>query len=181
MKSRITFHVLESVGEHEGWTPTLPGEFPFWELDFQWTPEFLEGNCRGQNSLDRRVFYIIWNLLKHKCLKWVRMTHLGYVKHKLWPKEGLGVKLPIWFPTTKNPESPWITCVQVACHISLESSRRRLQLFFILHLNRRSTQKIMGLQSCKSPNFKNFRTPNLGVLGQNDIWCRPRGQAQIIL
>jgi hypothetical protein len=27
----------------------------------------------------------------------------------------------------------------------------------------------MGLQSCKSPNFGNFGTPNLGVSGQNDI------------
>jgi len=27
----------------------------------------------------------------------------------------------------------------------------------------------MGPQSCKSPNFGNFGTPNLGVLGQNDI------------
>jgi hypothetical protein len=31
----------------------------------------------------------------------------GYSKHKLWPKEGLGVKLPIWLPTTKSQESPW--------------------------------------------------------------------------
>jgi hypothetical protein len=28
----------------------------------------------------------------------------------------------------------------------------------------------MGLQSHKNPNFGNFRTPNLGVLRQNDIW-----------
>jgi hypothetical protein len=34
----------------------------------------------------------------------------------------------------------------------------------------------MGFQSCGSPNFENFgilgnfETPNLGVLGQNDIW-----------
>jgi hypothetical protein len=28
----------------------------------------------------------------------------------------------------------------------------------------------MGLQSCESPTFGNFGTPNLGVLGQNDIW-----------
>jgi hypothetical protein len=28
----------------------------------------------------------------------------------------------------------------------------------------------MGIQSCGSPNFENFGTPNLGVLGQNDIW-----------
>jgi hypothetical protein len=25
-----------------------------------------------------------------------------HLKHKLWPKEGLGVKLPIWLPTTKS-------------------------------------------------------------------------------
>jgi hypothetical protein len=26
----------------------------------------------------------------------------GYLKHKLWPKEGSGVKLSIWFLTTKS-------------------------------------------------------------------------------
>jgi len=30
----------------------------------------------------------------------------------------------------------------------------------------------MGLQSYRSPNFKNFGTANLGVLGQNDIWVQ---------
>jgi hypothetical protein len=29
----------------------------------------------------------------------------------------------------------------------------------------------MGLQNCRSPNFENFGTLNLGVLGQNDIWA----------
>jgi hypothetical protein len=28
----------------------------------------------------------------------------------------------------------------------------------------------MGFQFCKSHNFENFKIPNLGVLGQNDIW-----------
>jgi hypothetical protein len=32
----------------------------------------------------------------------------GYLKHKLWPKKGPGVKSPIWFPTTKSQESPWL-------------------------------------------------------------------------
>jgi hypothetical protein len=31
----------------------------------------------------------------------------------------------------------------------------------------------MGFQSGGSPNFGNFGTPNLGVLGQNDIWVQP--------
>jgi hypothetical protein len=29
----------------------------------------------------------------------------GYLKYKLWPKVGPGVKLPIWPSTTKSQES----------------------------------------------------------------------------
>jgi hypothetical protein len=65
--------VQKSVRE---WTFTLPSELPFWELESQWTPEFLEGDCKGQNPLDWRVLYTIEKLLKLRCLKWVRMTHL---------------------------------------------------------------------------------------------------------
>jgi hypothetical protein len=94
----------------------------------------------------------------------------NHLKHKLWPKEGLGVKLPIWLPNTKSQKSPWFICMQVACHIPLESSWGGLKLWFISHFNWRSTQEIMSLQSCKNPNFGNFEIPNLGVLKQNDIW-----------
>jgi len=45
----------------------------------------------------------------------------------------------------------------------------RIQLCFKPHLNQRS-KKNLGFQSRKSFNFENFGTPNLGVLGQNDIW-----------
>jgi hypothetical protein len=30
----------------------------------------------------------------------------------------------------------------------------------------------MGFQSCGSPNFENFGTPNFGVPRQNDIWVQ---------
>jgi len=30
----------------------------------------------------------------------------------------------------------------------------------------------MGLQNCKCPHFGNFESPNLGILGQNDIWVQ---------
>jgi hypothetical protein len=40
-----------------------------------------------------------------------------YLQHK---QEKLGVKMSIWFPTIKSWEFPWITCVQVKCHISLK-------------------------------------------------------------
>jgi len=50
----------------------------------------------------------------------------------------------------------------MACHISLEKSQWGLQLFFRPHLNWRYTQKVMGFQSGKSPNFENFETFDLG-------------------
>jgi hypothetical protein len=52
----------------------------------------------------------------------------------------------------------------------LERFWQKLQLCFKLHLNRKSTQKVIVLQSYRSLNFENFGTPKLGVLGQNDIW-----------
>jgi len=75
-------------------------------------------------------------------------------------------------PNHKKSESSWFIFVQVACHISLEISQWRLQLLCRPHLNRRYEQKIMGFQSCKSPNLGNLGTPNLEVLRQNDIWVQ---------
>jgi hypothetical protein len=94
----------------------------------------------------------------------------GHLKHKLWPKERSGVKLPIWFPTIKSQESFRFPCVQVTCHIMFKSCWRGLQLGFRPHFNKRSTCKVMAPQSCKSPSCGSFGTPYLGVSGQNDIW-----------
>ncbi len=140
--------VWENVKE---WTSTLPNELPLWELESWWNP---------QNPLDYGVPYIIEKILEPKM---GLHDPFGWFKHKLWPKEGSGVKLPIWPPTTKSLKSPWFPCVQVACDIPLESSWQGLQHFFRDHLNWRSAHKIMGLQSCKSLNFWEFSR-------QNDIW-----------
>jgi len=83
----------------------------------------------------------------------------GHPKHKLGPKEGSEVKLAIWLLTTKSQESPWFACVQMASNIPLESPQQGLQLYFRLHFNQRSEHKVMGPQSCGSPNCGNFRTP----------------------
>jgi hypothetical protein len=78
-KSELGSHIScsweckESVRE---WTSTLPNELSLWELESQWILEFLKSNCRGQNSLDWKVPYIIGKLLEHRCLKWAYMTHL---------------------------------------------------------------------------------------------------------
>jgi hypothetical protein len=94
----------------------------------------------------------------------------GALKHKLWPKEGSGVKLAIWLLTTKSLESPQFTCVYVVWHIPLKSSWRRLQLCFKPHFIRRYAHKVMYPQNRKSPSCGNFRTPTWESWNKNDIW-----------
>jgi len=79
-----------------------------------------------------------------------------HLKHKLWPKERLGVKLPIWLPTRKSQESTLFTCFQTTCHIPLESSWRGLQLCFRPQLDLRFACKVMRFQSCRSPSWRDF-------------------------
>ncbi len=77
--------VKESVRE---WTLTLRRELPPWELDSRWTFECSESNCKGQNQMDWGIFYTIRNLLKFRCLKWARMTHLGIWNTNYGQKKG---------------------------------------------------------------------------------------------
>jgi hypothetical protein len=72
----LTSHVCGSVGGVREWTLKLPSEFPFWELESQWTFESSKSNYKGQNSLDSKFIYIIGKLLERRCLKWVHITHL---------------------------------------------------------------------------------------------------------
>jgi hypothetical protein len=117
--------------------------------------EWLPGS--KHNGLRSSLYY--WKVMEHKCLKWAHMKPFGHLKHKLWPKEGLGVKLSIWLPTAKSQESTRFPYVQVACDIPLKRSWRGLQLCFKHHLNRRSSRKVMRPQSCGNPNFGNFGIP----------------------
>jgi hypothetical protein len=48
----------------------------------KWTPESSKRDCRGQNSMAWDVFYTIGKVLKRKCQKWARITHLDI--WKLW-------------------------------------------------------------------------------------------------
>jgi hypothetical protein len=77
--------VWESVRE---WTLTLPNGLSLWKLNSRWTLEFLESNCRGQKSLDWRMFYNIGKLLECKCLKWALITHLDTSNTSYGQKKG---------------------------------------------------------------------------------------------
>ncbi len=77
--------VWESVKE---WTLTFLKELPLWELESQWTSESSKSDCRPQHSMDWRVPYIIGKILKRKCLKWTRMTHLDTLHTNYSEKKG---------------------------------------------------------------------------------------------
>jgi hypothetical protein len=83
----------------------------------------------------------------------------GHLEHKLWSKEGSGVKLAIWLPTTKSRESTRPRCVQIECDTPLERSWGELQDCFRPHSNPRSEPGVMSSQIPRSPNRDSFRTP----------------------
>jgi hypothetical protein len=105
----------------------------------------------------------------------------GHLQHKLWSKEGPGVKLTIWLPTTKSWESTRSWCVQVDCDTPLESSWGELQLCFRPHPNPRSELGVMSSQSFDSPNRDSFGTPLWESQDKKPFGCRSHGQTQRIL
>ncbi len=88
----------------------------------------------------------------------------GYLKHKLWPKEG-----PIDSQPLKVRNCPYLFACRWHVKYCWETLDEGYDFTLDLTLIK-GLKKIMGLQSRKSPNFKNFGTSNLRVLGQNDIW-----------
>jgi len=128
--------------------------------------------------MDWRVLYIIGNLLKCRCLKWAHMTHLD-----IWNTSygGSGIKLVIWLLTIKNKELTQFPSMQGECEILLERFRQGLQLCFWLHLKPRFAHKVMGPQSHRSFNFRNFGTPIWESRDKMPFGCGPRGEAQSIL
>jgi hypothetical protein len=105
----------------------------------------------------------------------------GHLKHKLWQKERLGVKLTIWFLTTESQKSTRPRCVQVECDTSLESFQQELQIFFRPHPHRRFEKKIMTSQSGGSPNRDSFGTPPWESQDKKSFACRCREEAQRIV
>jgi hypothetical protein len=105
----------------------------------------------------------------------------GHLQHKLWPKERLGVKLPVWLPTTKSRESTRPRCVQVECNTPLESSQGELQVCFRPHPNWRSEQEVTNAQSPRNPNRDSFGTPLWESREKEPFGCRCDGVTQRIL
>jgi hypothetical protein len=88
----------------------------------------------------------------------------GHLQPKLWAKEGPGVKLAVWLPTTKSLESTSSQRRLEECDSTLESSRRELQHWFRTRPDPSSGRGAMAVQSSGSPvgtlSGLHFGSPN---------------------
>jgi hypothetical protein len=76
-ETRESHHMLPGVQRVWGNEPSpsqVNSHYGNWNP--KWTLKSSERDCKGQNPLVGRVFYIIGKLLKRKCLKWAMQAHL---------------------------------------------------------------------------------------------------------
>jgi hypothetical protein len=90
----------------------------------------------------------------------------GHLQPKLWAKEGPGVKLAVWLPTTKSRESTSSRPPNWKCDTLLKRSQRGLQVWFRPRRNQTSQSGVMSSQSPGTPPgtisgqfWDNFGTP----------------------
>jgi len=105
----------------------------------------------------------------------------GHLQHKLWSKEGQGVKLAVWLPTIKSRESTWSRCVQVKWNTPLKSSQGELKLCSRPRCNLSLGWEVMNVQSPGSPNQDSFGTPLWESREKVPFRCKCDGETQRIL
>jgi len=105
----------------------------------------------------------------------------GHLQPKLWAKEGPGVKLAVWLPTTKSRESTSSRCCLNECDMALKSSWRELQLWLKLRLDPNSVQGAMSVQSPGTPTRDSFGTPTWESREKEQFGCSFHSEMQRIL
>jgi hypothetical protein len=105
----------------------------------------------------------------------------GHLQPKLWAKEGPGVKLAVWLPTTRSQESTSCWHLILECDTALKSSQWELQLWLRLCLDRTMWSGFMGSQSLGTLTRDSFGTPTWESREKEPFGCSLRGELQSIL
>jgi hypothetical protein len=112
----------------------------------------------------------------------------GHLQPKLWAKERPGVKLAVWLPTTKSRESTSSRPPNWEWNMSLERSRRGLQVWFRPRCDQTSQSGVISSQSSGTPpgtvsgQFRdNFGTPTWESREKEQFGCSLGRVAQRIL
>jgi hypothetical protein len=93
-----------------------------WELGVLRDSRNFRAQLQRSKHLALRCYLHCWKGLEVQMSKMASHDPFEHLKHKLLSKEGLGVKLAIWLPTTNSQESTWPRCVQMEFDTPLESS-----------------------------------------------------------
>jgi hypothetical protein len=101
----------------------------------------------------------------------------GHLKHKLWPKEGSGVKLAIWFPTTKSQESTRFHYVQVACNTLLEKFQWSYNSASYLILIQGLHEKLWDPKVTRIPTLAIKSHLDVGLVGSHRVYYKGEGGA----
>jgi hypothetical protein len=154
------------------------------DLESSGTPECLEFDSKAQNTSHWGVLGVIGKVLKRRYRKWPRIGHLDICSPSYGKKEGLGVKLAIWLPTTKSRESTSSRHLIWGCDMSLERSERGLQVWFRSRRDQiRSRElwapKASGLQPGQF--WDNFGTPTWESREKEPFGCSLGGELRRIL
>jgi hypothetical protein len=104
--SGVTFHAPKNVGKCEGMNPHTPKWTPNLGVRVLMDSRIFRERLQGSQLIGLKISLHHWKFIIIYMPNMGSYYPFGYLKHKLWPKEGLGVKLPIWLMTTKSQESP---------------------------------------------------------------------------
>jgi len=99
---RVTFHAPESVRKCEGMNPHIPKWAPTLGVGVSMDSRIFRKQFQGLKLIGLKSSLYHEKNLEMKMFKMGSHDPFELLKHKLWPKEGLKVKVPIWLSTTKS-------------------------------------------------------------------------------
>ncbi len=91
--------VQESVRE---WTLTLPSELPLWGVEVPVDSWDFRERLQGLEPIRLKSSLYHWKVIETQMSKMGLQNPFGHLRHKLWPKERLRIKLVVWLLTIKS-------------------------------------------------------------------------------
>jgi hypothetical protein len=107
-----------------------PNTWKSWEFGVPRDSRMFRARQKGAKHLALGCSWCHWKGLETYISKMSSHWQFGHLQPKLWAKEGPGVEMAVWLPTTKSRESMSFRCPIRECDTPLERSRRGLQLWF---------------------------------------------------
>jgi hypothetical protein len=128
-----------------------PNTWKKWGFGVLWDSRMFRVRQQGPKHLALRCSWCHWKGLEAEISKMASHWPFGHLQPKLWAKEGPGVKLAVWLPTTKSRESTSSRPPNWECDTSLKRSGRGLQVWFRPCRDQTSHSGVVSSQSPGTP------------------------------